>query len=336
MTNDHTPLSGVVFAYGTRDAIWPGMGMVLLNEGGGVISDVLHRSERIIKSRLGWSLIEALKSTKPPQEFMLEPMNTAVQLALTAAWRDRGIKPTAVLGRCLGELAAAHVSGGLSFDDAVDLACRVGGLIREGRARGKMLGLDLSESETEGLQNVCPARFEVISDGHNNSTIIACDSSDVEIITDFLSRHKVKSFLYNSSLAPHCWIVESWKKEMLRPLQQNSRKSSIPVYSASCLQGRLASDVDWALHFWRVVREPISIRSAIRSALDDGFRCFLEVGSDPILRHFILSEAHARNLKVDAFATMERLRPLHEVMAPTQAALTTVAWGRCSNQICRA
>src|SRR5215470_7097384 len=160
MTNNNAPPIDVVFAYGTRDAIWPGMGTVLLKESG-AISDVLLRGERIVRSTLGWSLLEALKSEAPPQEFMLEPMNTAVQLALTAAWHERGIKPTAVLGRCLGELAAAHASGSLSFDDTLDVACRVGGLIREGRGRGKMFGVALSESEVRNLRDACPARFEV-------------------------------------------------------------------------------------------------------------------------------------------------------------------------------
>ncbi len=255
---------------------------------------------------------------------MLQPMNTAVQLALTAAWVNRGIKPTAVLGRCGGEFAAVHAGGGLSFEDALDLACRVGSLVRDGRGRGKMLHVRLSESETKDLCDACTARFAVISDAPNNSTIIACDASDAKIVTDFLSKHQVQHFLYHSGFAPHCWIAESWKEEMLRPLQQNSTACSIPIYSATS-QGRLASGVDWTLHFWRVVREPLSIRAAVRSALDDGFRCFLEVGGHPILRNFILNEARAGNLNVNLFATMEWRRPLHEVMNATQAALTAAA-----------
>jgi cytochrome P450 len=313
----------VVFAYGARDGIWPGIGTVLLKESG-VVGDALFRAERVIKSRLGWSLLETLRSNGPMQEFMLEPMSTAVQLALTAAWDNRGIKPAAVLCRCGGEFAAVHAGGGLSFDDALDLACRVGSLIREGRGRGKMLHVRLSENETKNLGDVCPARFEVISDGSIDTTIIGCDANDVGIVGDFFSKHKVEHSVCQSSWAFHTWMVESWKEGMLRPLQQSPTTCSIPIYSATS-QGRLASNVDWSLHFWRVVREPLSVRSAIRSALDDGSKCFLEIGGQPTLRDFILCEAYARNLHVHSFATMERFRSLHEVMNPTQAALTATA-----------
>src|SRR5262249_52706091 len=157
----------------------------------------------------------------------------AVQLALTAAWDSRGIKPTAVLCRCGGEFAAAHAAGGLSFDDALDLACRVGSLMREGRGRGKMLHIRLSLNETKNLGDACPVRFAVISEGSYDTTVIACDANDVPIIGDFFSKHKVEHGLCQSDAAPHSWIVESWKEEMLRPLQQNPTTCSIPIYSGT-------------------------------------------------------------------------------------------------------
>ena len=299
--------SDIVFAYASRETIWPGIGMSLL-EGDATITHVLFRAESIINLRLGWSLLEVLQSKGPPQEFMLEPMNTATQLALTAAWHDRGIKPTAVLGRCGGEFAAVHASGAISFDDALDLACRVSGLVRAGRGQGKMVRVMLPESEVKGLSEDCPAPFAVITEGAGGSTIIGCDAGDLEAVEAFLAKHQVQYGVNRSRFAPHTWIVESWREEMLRPLHQPGR-CSIPIYSGTA-QGRLASEVDLATHFWRIVREPLSTRSAIRSALDDGLRCLVEVGGHPTLQELILGEARARSLHVAAFATMEHLRSL--------------------------
>lgn len=301
----------VVFAYGARIVVGPAISVPLLEAGGAVI-DALSRAEFFIKSRLGWSLLEFLRSNHPLQEFMMEPLNTAIQLALTAAWCDRGVKPAAVLARCGGEIAGVHASGAIDFEDALDLACRCGWLIREGRGAGRTLRVFLSAIEAECLSDCSPAPFAVISDGPDGSTLIACENRDVAAIEDYFTRHRVQYFFCNSGIAVHSWVIESWKEEMLRPLRQNLN-SSIPIYS-SAAQGKLASPTDWAQHFWRLVREPIFLRPAIRAALDDGLRCFVEIEGKPTLREFILGEARARNVHVDALPTLDPHCSLRESM----------------------
>jgi cytochrome P450 PksS len=308
----------IVFAYGTRDSLWLGLGGTLLKAGGAII-DTLSRADSIIKSRVDWSLLEFLRSNGPLEEFMVDPMNTAIQLALTAGWRERGIEPAAVLARCGGEFAGAHVSGAIGFDDALDLACRVSNLIGQGRGAGKMLGLFLSESEVKLLSDACPVPFALISEGPDNSILIACEAGDLVKIEAFITKRQIRYFLLRSGVAPHSWVAESWKDGMLHPLRQNLG-CAIPFYS-SAAQGRLTSRIDWMQHFWRLVREPVFIRPAIRSALDDGLRCFVEIGGRPTLREFIVDEAQARNLHVGAFATMEAGCSLHQVMNWTEGAL---------------
>ncbi|MFE1886944.1 phosphopantetheine-binding protein [Streptomyces diastatochromogenes] len=52
-----------------------------------------------------------------------DPVATvAAQLALAALWRDLGLRPEALVGRGTGELAAAHLAGGLSLHDALAAA----------------------------------------------------------------------------------------------------------------------------------------------------------------------------------------------------------------------
>ncbi len=53
----------------------------------------------------------------------IQPALFAMQVGLAALWRSWGIEPQALVGHSLGEVAAAHIAGALSLDDAVRVIC---------------------------------------------------------------------------------------------------------------------------------------------------------------------------------------------------------------------
>jgi acyl transferase domain-containing protein len=58
------------------------------------------------------------------------------QVGLAALWRAWGVEPHAVVGEGAGEIAAAHVAGGLLLDDAARLACARAALTLAAQERG--------------------------------------------------------------------------------------------------------------------------------------------------------------------------------------------------------
>ena len=49
---------------------------------------------------------------------VVQPALFAVMVSLAALWRSFGVEPVAVVGHSQGEIAAAHIAGGLSLEDA--------------------------------------------------------------------------------------------------------------------------------------------------------------------------------------------------------------------------
>ncbi|MGV9348684.1 acyltransferase domain-containing protein [Streptomyces spiralis] len=82
----------------------------------------------------------------------IQPTLFGVQVALAALWRSWDVEPVAVIGRSLGEVAAAVVAGVLSTEDGVKVICRRATLpahIAHGAMASVMLGADETRAAIE-------------------------------------------------------------------------------------------------------------------------------------------------------------------------------------------
>ena len=316
----------VAFIYGTRETIWSGIARPLLAEGG-VIGATLRRCEAFIAARLGWSFTQVFSGDGEVPECRMEAALAAVQLALTAAWRERGVLPAAVVGRCGGEFVAGHAAGAVSFEDAIELGCRVSRMIEEGRGAGRMVLVQCAVDDLTRLRVTSPVPFSIVSDGPNDFTVIACRAHNLPGVQALLAAQGLTFRDVASGVAPHTTAVEEWREEMMKPLIGDApAPRTLPYYSAAAEGGLLAPP--GVVHYWRVVREPALVGRALRAALADGFSVFVEIGGRPSLRAMILHEAATLGREAVVLPTMRQDAPVGAVMAETQAALLRLRAGR--------
>ncbi|MGO4429141.1 acyltransferase domain-containing protein, partial [Streptomyces sp. MCAF7] len=111
----------VVFVFPGQGGQWAGMAGDLL-ETSPVFREHIHRCARALAPHVGWDLPAVLRQEPDAPSLervdVVQPALFAVMVALAALWRSCGIEPDAVVGHSQGEIAAAHVAGALSFQDA--------------------------------------------------------------------------------------------------------------------------------------------------------------------------------------------------------------------------
>src|SRR4029077_14749935 len=112
----------LVFVFPGQGSQWFGMGRKLLEQEA-VFREAVESCDRAMRPHGDWSLMAELAAIDPAHSRLnevdvLQPALFALQVALAALWRSWGIEPDAVVGHSMGEVAAAHVAGALSLEDA--------------------------------------------------------------------------------------------------------------------------------------------------------------------------------------------------------------------------
>ncbi len=87
-----------------------------------VFRAAMEECEQAIQGHTGWSLVEQLSlaedQSKLADTAYAQPAIFAIEVALARLWHSWGIVPAAVIGHSAGEIAAAHIAGVLSLEEA--------------------------------------------------------------------------------------------------------------------------------------------------------------------------------------------------------------------------
>ena len=121
----------IAFVYAGAAGRWAGMAKEWYRTEPG-FRMVLDLCEEWLQRERGESLLDVLFSESGPsgrlsQPEWANPACFAVEIALTALLASVGIQPQAVLGRGMGEIAAAHTAGVLTLEDGLRLAAALSG-----------------------------------------------------------------------------------------------------------------------------------------------------------------------------------------------------------------
>ena len=214
---------------------------------------------------------------------MIQPAIFAVQVALAVLWRSWGVEPAAVVGHSLGEVAAAHVAGALSLDDAARLICGRARLLRRASGQGAMLAAELTVAEAQELIAGQQSRVAVAASNSHRSTVLSGDPAVLSDLVAVLERRGRFCRWVKVDVASHSPQMDALRADFLELLAGiRPAPAQIPLYST--VTGDLLPDGTLDDTYWvENLCSPVLFSTAVRRLLDLGHDTFLEVSPHPIL-----------------------------------------------------
>ncbi|WP_394839238.1 type I polyketide synthase [Pendulispora rubella] len=281
---------GLVFVFSGWGSLWPGMSRQLIAEEPAFREAFVRCAEALAPHSKPFSLLERVRTNgveHTQADWGFAEGQTAIfamSVALAALLRSWGVVPDAVIGHSMGEVAAAHVAGILSLEDAALVISRRSQLLA-GTGKGAMAVIGLSENETR--EWIAPYGDALCVAVCNSpvSTVISGETAAVDDVVAALEKggdvfcRRVKDL----PIAAHSHRVDAARARLVGDLHGvRPRAGTIPSYSS--VLGGIAPGLGCDAAYWgKNLRDPVLFSEAARRASEDGHGFFLELSPHPIL-----------------------------------------------------
>jgi acyl transferase domain-containing protein/acyl carrier protein len=276
----------LAFVFSGQGSQWVGMGQTLLEQEP-AFREAMERCDRAIRKFTCWSLLAELAAEEAhsllDEVDVVQPAIFAVQVSLAELWRSWGVEPDAVVGQSLGEVAAAHVAGALTLEDAARVICRRSQLVKRTSGHGSMAVVQLSLEEAERTLSGCEGRVSVAVNSSPYTTVLSGEVAALEEVLAELERQDVLFRRIRVDYASHSPQVDPLRPDLLEALEGISpRSSSVTLYST--VTGEIEDGRALDAGYWvRNLRQPVLLSTAVERLLEDGHDVFVELSPHPVL-----------------------------------------------------
>ena len=274
-----------VFVFPGHGSQWRGMALELL--AAPPFAAKLRECQEALEPHIEWSFERVFggEDAMPPERAdIVQPMLFAVMVSLAELWRGAGVEPAAVVGQSQGEIAAAHVVGGLGLEDAARAVALRSRLLMRLTGQGKMISVGLGAEQLSSRLGRWDGRIEVAALTGPSSAVLSGDSDALdELMRDCAEEGVRAKDIPGAVGASHSVYVETLREDLLAALAPISpRPGQIPFHST--VTGELLDTSQLDAEYWyRNARETVRLEPVVRALVGAGAGPLLEVSPHPVL-----------------------------------------------------
>jgi len=309
---DGLPETGdLAFVYSGNGSQWVGMGRTLLADSPRFTA-IMNELDAAMLAPAGFSLIDELAKSDPVRledTTVAQPLLFAIQVAITTLLREQGVRPKAVMGHSVGEIAAAWAAGALNLEQAIHVICarsQSQGLTR-GNGRMAAVGLTLSAANELITEFGGEGDLEIAGINSPNNVTISGSFEKLTTVKELLEQTGVFFRLLDLDYAFHSREMDPIKgnlSELLDGLEPSESKHAtfISTVTGDVLNGVLLNAEYW----WRNVREPVQFSEGVEKLAEIGCKVFVEIGPHAILQRYIGECLSGADIKGRVIASLLR------------------------------
>jgi acyl transferase domain-containing protein len=205
----------------------------------------------------------------------------SIQVALAGLWKAVGVVPDLVIGQSLGEVAAAHVAGALTLEDATRIAVHRSLLMQRlaGTGRAALIGLPLEK--VGRLIGARTSDLHIAAVMSPSSTVIAGDPGAVADIVAAMGRRRIFARMTRIDVPVHTPRLAPLVPDLVAAIRSiRPRPCTIPFVSSfkgGIVDGESLDAAFWGEHLLR----PLLFSQAVNTAVGEGASLFLEISPHP-------------------------------------------------------
>ncbi|WP_272923789.1 type I polyketide synthase [Streptomyces sp. SID3343] len=215
---------------------------------------------------------------------LMQPATFALQVALAELLASEyDVRPHAVLGHSVGELAAAYVAGVLDLTDAAALITARGRLMARLPADGAMIAIAAPESEVLAAITGREREVAVAAVNGPTSTVLSGVEAVVTDVAASFAAHGVRTRRLRVARAFHSPQLDELLDEF-RSVVTGLSFAAPRVALVSNVTGRVVDDEIRTAEYWvRQARLPVRFADGVGELVRLGATRFLELGPDAVL-----------------------------------------------------
>ena len=296
----------IAFVYSGNGSQWVGMGISAYRHNAKFRAHFDNVDDHF-RQLAGWSLKEALFGDSLGDRLALtrvaQPLIFAIQSAMTAALKACGVRPSAVIGHSVGEVAAAEAAGILDLRSAVEVIYFRSAHQEEVRGLGRMAAILAPPETIEELVGGI-ANLEVAARNNPRATTLAGSTEALAELMRIAEDRGIAFLDLELEYPFHTALMTPIEAPLVADLKHirphNEAVPFVSTVTGSCLPGsRLGAD-----YWWLNIREPVQFLQGIREVAKLGARFFIEIGPRGMLLKHIENSLVG---EADGFVTVSAL-----------------------------